>query len=91
MNISTMTCVDNQAVATGVIRGNSDKLMVLIRLMLYLECKTYELMVVTSMVQNTPKRNEGVANVMTTPYRNLLLVKHHILPHAEVQFLIALV
>lgn len=33
MNVSTTTCVDSQAITRGVVRGNSDKLVMTVGLM----------------------------------------------------------
>ena len=79
MNASTMTWMDNHAITRGVIRGSSDKLNDCDQSERYSSRETYTLMIQASMLQVIPRINEGIASRMTTPYRNLLPVKRHIL------------
>ena len=79
MNASTTTWMDNHAITMGVIRGSSDKLDDGGQPERYSSRQTYTLMIQASMLQVIPRINEGIASRMTTPYRNLLLVKRHIL------------
>jgi hypothetical protein len=80
MNASTTTCMVNHPITTGIIRsGISDKLNDYDQSERYSSRETYNLTVQASMLQAMPRINEGIASRMTMLYRNLLLVKRHIL------------
>ena len=79
MNASTITWMKHHAITMGVMQGSSEKLNDCGQSERYSSRETYTLMIQTSMLQVIPRKNDGIASRMTTPYRNLLLVKHHIL------------
>ena len=84
MNASAETCMVIHPMPMGVIRrGSSGKLNDCGQSEQYSSHEMYNLMIQISMPQVTPRINEGIASRMTTPYRNLLFVKRHILRYTD--------